>query len=198
MTTTPAQRPAQSLRDSRRCGVGRARGADPGDAGGGAQPANRDRPRAGRPARHLARRRRAGLRRAARPGLHHRDRQRQLSSHRSTLGEQVIDGGTVTVSLPSPLPDGTYTVAYRVVSADGHPVQGAYQFTVTGATADAARSRRRTPGEPAAAQRRRGRWWHGRVVVAVAGAGRARRRRSLPVVAPPAPSGMTRPARPVR
>ena len=72
------------------------------------------------------------------------------------LGEQVIDGGRVTVSLPSPLPDGAYTVAYRVVSNDGHPVQGSYEFTVAGAgAADAdAEADDETPapepGEPAA------------------------------------------------
>jgi hypothetical protein len=36
------------------------------------------------------------------------------------------------VTLPGP---GKYTVAYRVVSADGHPVEGAVTFTVTGTTA---------------------------------------------------------------
>lgn len=36
--------------------------------------------------------------------------------------------GTLTVS--DPLPNGAYTVAYRVVSQDGHPVQGSYKFTV--------------------------------------------------------------------
>ncbi|NJP35771.1 copper resistance CopC family protein [Micromonospora thermarum] len=35
------------------------------------------------------------------------------------------------------LANGTYTVAYRVVSADGHPVQGSYRFTVADPTATA-------------------------------------------------------------
>jgi copper transport protein len=38
--------------------------------------------------------------------------------------------GTVEVSLNTSLPDGTYTVAWRVVSADSHPVQGAFTFSI--------------------------------------------------------------------
>ncbi|MEY7979867.1 copper resistance protein CopC, partial [Streptomyces pilosus] len=39
-------------------------------------------------------------------------------------------GTTYTVRLPSGLPDGTYTVAYQVVSADSHPVAGAFTFSI--------------------------------------------------------------------
>ncbi|MER7489358.1 copper resistance protein CopC [Streptomyces sp. NPDC126497] len=39
-------------------------------------------------------------------------------------------GTTYTVRLLSGLPDGTYTVAYQVVSADSHPVTGAFTFSV--------------------------------------------------------------------
>ncbi|QOV47643.1 copper resistance protein CopC/CopD [Streptomyces chromofuscus] len=37
---------------------------------------------------------------------------------------------TVRVGLPADLADGTYTVAWRVVSADSHPVSGAFVFSV--------------------------------------------------------------------
>ncbi|MEV7993225.1 copper resistance protein CopC [Streptomyces sp. NPDC086077] len=37
---------------------------------------------------------------------------------------------TVRVGLPTGLADGTYTVAWRVVSADSHPVSGAFVFSV--------------------------------------------------------------------
>ncbi|MFG3662203.1 copper resistance CopC/CopD family protein [Streptomyces sp. NPDC047706] len=37
---------------------------------------------------------------------------------------------TVRVGLPADLADGTYTVAWRVVSADSHPVSGAFLFSV--------------------------------------------------------------------
>ncbi|WCH92167.1 copper resistance protein CopC [Streptomyces moderatus] len=37
---------------------------------------------------------------------------------------------TATVTLPAKLAEGTYTVAWRVVSADSHPVSGAFTFSV--------------------------------------------------------------------
>ncbi|MCP9997022.1 copper resistance protein CopC [Streptomyces werraensis] len=39
-------------------------------------------------------------------------------------------GTTYSVRLVSGLPDGTYTVAYQVVSADSHPVAGAFTFSI--------------------------------------------------------------------
>ncbi|GAA2427925.1 copper resistance CopC/CopD family protein [Streptomyces glaucus] len=46
-------------------------------------------------------------------------------------GEPAGAGGTTyTVRLHSGLPDGTYTVTYRVVSADSHPVAGAFTFSI--------------------------------------------------------------------
>nr|WP_240940212.1 copper resistance CopC family protein [Planosporangium flavigriseum] len=46
-------------------------------------------------------------------------------------GEPVgVDGVRAVQPLPATLPDGRYTVAYRVVSVDGHPVQGQLSFTV--------------------------------------------------------------------
>ncbi|GHJ17161.1 MULTISPECIES: copper resistance CopC family protein [unclassified Micromonospora] len=50
-------------------------------------------------------------------------------------GAPAVDGTTGTITVDQALPDGTYTVAYRVVSADGHPVQGSYRFTVADPTA---------------------------------------------------------------
>lgn len=45
-------------------------------------------------------------------------------------GHPPNDRTTVDVALPEPLPDGGYAVAWRVVSADSHPISGAYTFTV--------------------------------------------------------------------
>ncbi|MFG1738716.1 copper resistance protein CopC [Micromonospora chalcea] len=42
----------------------------------------------------------------------------------------AVNGATGTVTIEEPLGNGTYTVAYRVVSRDGHPVQGSYRFIV--------------------------------------------------------------------
>lgn len=44
---------------------------------------------------------------------------------------------TVLVRVPATLANGTYTVAWRVVSADTHPVRGAFTFSVREATAPA-------------------------------------------------------------
>jgi methionine-rich copper-binding protein CopC len=44
----------------------------------------------------------------------------------------------VTAPVTAPLPNGTYTVGWRVVAADGHPVTGSYKFTVSGSGAAAA------------------------------------------------------------
>ncbi|MBV7698785.1 copper resistance CopC/CopD family protein [Streptomyces sp. TRM70350] len=50
---------------------------------------------------------------------------------RADTGEASnVSGTTYAVKLHSGLPDGTYTVAYHVVSADSHPVSGAYTFSI--------------------------------------------------------------------
>jgi copper transport protein len=41
-----------------------------------------------------------------------------------------LGGNTYAVKLHSGLPDGTFTVTYQVVSADSHPVAGAFAFSV--------------------------------------------------------------------
>ncbi|WP_234314188.1 MULTISPECIES: copper resistance protein CopC [unclassified Streptomyces] len=45
---------------------------------------------------------------------------------------QHVDGkdNTARVGLSGKLPQGTYTVAWRVVSADGHPISGAFVFSI--------------------------------------------------------------------
>jgi copper transport protein len=50
-------------------------------------------------------------------------------SHRIEIGAPSSSGDTVTVSLPK-LKDGTYVATWRVISADGHPVDGAFTFSV--------------------------------------------------------------------
>lgn len=49
--------------------------------------------------------------------------------------EPVIAGTSVTVPLREGMPDGAYTVRWRVVSSDGHPISGLIPFTVGGAAA---------------------------------------------------------------
>src|ERR1700754_194094 len=48
-------------------------------------------------------------------------------------GKPKVDGKVVTQAVEGPLPDGKYTIAYRVVSSDGHPIEGEIPFRVKGA-----------------------------------------------------------------
>ncbi|MCM4082000.1 copper resistance CopC family protein [Paractinoplanes hotanensis] len=50
--------------------------------------------------------------------------------------EPEVEGATGTVTFDA-LANGAYTVAYRVVSKDGHTVQGSYKFTVADPSATA-------------------------------------------------------------
>lgn len=47
-------------------------------------------------------------------------------------GDVAVKGNTVTqtVKVADPKADETYTVTWRVVSSDGHPIQGTYTFNV--------------------------------------------------------------------
>lgn len=48
-----------------------------------------------------------------------------------STGEPAVQGATVSVGLGELGPVGDYTVAYRVTSADGHPVSGTRTFSLT-------------------------------------------------------------------
>ncbi len=57
---------------------------------------------------------------------------------RVDTGAPSVDGGTVTVPLRDGLPEASYVVTYRIVSADSHPISGAFAFVVgDGELADA-------------------------------------------------------------
>ena len=47
-----------------------------------------------------------------------------------SAGELTIDGRTLMAALPQDLDAGKYTVIWRVVSSDGHPIDGTYSFTI--------------------------------------------------------------------
>ncbi|MFI6295633.1 copper resistance protein CopC [Nonomuraea sp. NPDC050790] len=61
-------------------------------------------------------------------------------------GKPALDGKVVTQALKGTLRDGKYTIAYRVVSSDGHPIEGEIPFTVKGAPTPEA-----TPSQSASA-----------------------------------------------
>ncbi|MEV6304556.1 copper resistance CopC family protein [Actinoplanes sp. NPDC051861] len=52
------------------------------------------------------------------------------SRQRVPAAPAVVEQSTGSVTLTGSLANGTYTVAYRVVSVDGHTVQGSYEFTL--------------------------------------------------------------------
>jgi copper transport protein len=52
------------------------------------------------------------------------------SAERWDAGQATASGSVVTVPLRSGAPNGGYVVAWRVISADGHPINGAFQFSV--------------------------------------------------------------------
>ncbi|MFC0861148.1 copper resistance protein CopC [Sphaerimonospora cavernae] len=47
-------------------------------------------------------------------------------------GAPVVEGPKVTQAVAPSVPPGKYTIAWRVVSTDGHPVEGEIPFTVIG------------------------------------------------------------------
>jgi copper resistance protein C len=61
-----------------------------------------------------------------------------------STGDPKLDGAIVTVAVRPLGPVGTYTVNYRVTSADGHVVSGSWSFRLTVAGTG-------TPGPPASA-----------------------------------------------
>ena len=61
----------------------------------------------------------------------------------------AVTGATVTVGL-SEIPSGTYSVVYRVLSADGHPVSGEYQFKLAKPSAVSPPTPSVTPSKSAA------------------------------------------------
>ena len=62
-------------------------------------------------------------------------------------GPLVVRGAEVVQPLAGPLPAGDWTLLYRVVAADGHPLTGAVPFTVS---ATASTRSTPTPSGPAA------------------------------------------------
>jgi len=48
---------------------------------------------------------------------------------RIDIGGPIVGGARISTKLKAGLPAGKYFVSYRVVSEDGHPVEGSYSFT---------------------------------------------------------------------
>ncbi|CND45241.1 copper resistance protein CopC [Mycobacterium tuberculosis] len=85
---------------------------------------------------------------------------------------QAVDN-KVTQPVNGTLPNGKYTVGWRVVSSDGHPVEGTYTFTVTGSSATAAQPAAPTSSAAAATSAEKssgssGWLWIGLIVLVIA------------------------------
>lgn len=46
-----------------------------------------------------------------------------------STGEALVGGARISSKLKPGLPPGKYLVTYRIVSEDGHPVEGSFSFT---------------------------------------------------------------------
>jgi len=71
---------------------------------------------------------------------------------RLDVGPVEVEGDTVTVAWPASSPAGEFRAAYRVVSADGHPIDGTITFTVQEAvvSSEASPAASASPGASAA------------------------------------------------
>ncbi|KFF98255.1 hypothetical protein IQ62_25980 [Streptomyces scabiei] len=67
----------------------------------------------------------------------------------AAAGEPQVAGKEVTLALKSGTAEGRYTVGYRVVSADGHPVSGSYTFTVKEASGSSSSATAKDPSAAA-------------------------------------------------
>ncbi|MEK8227001.1 copper resistance CopC family protein [Oerskovia sp. M15] len=92
-------------------------------------------------------------------------------------GNPTIEGTSATFPWPAELTGSTYSVAWRVVSSDGHPIEGTFSFSVAAAPEPVETTATEEPG----LRRRRPRWT----------SRRPRRRRPLP--RSPTPQGARSP-----
>ncbi|MEV4285383.1 copper resistance CopC family protein [Nonomuraea bangladeshensis] len=67
-------------------------------------------------------------------------------------GEPEQDGAVVRQAVKPSLPGGKYTIAYRVVSSDGHPIEGEIPFTLKAPAAEETSSASAEPSTPASSE----------------------------------------------
>jgi copper resistance protein C len=68
-----------------------------------------------------------------------------------STGDVVLNGASVSERLVDSRPAGTYTVAWRITSTDGHPISGSFTFSATGAAGPAPAAATPAPTSTAAA-----------------------------------------------
>ena len=57
---------------------------------------------------------------------------RSAQNRQIRIGDPAVEGKFVRAEVPAPLAAGPYVIAWRVVSSDGHPIEGEIPFTVAG------------------------------------------------------------------
>lgn len=55
---------------------------------------------------------------------------KDASGTQVALGEATVDGGTLTAAWPASTTSGQFSVAYRAVASDGHPLEGSFAFSI--------------------------------------------------------------------
>lgn len=65
-------------------------------------------------------------------------------------GGPKVSGRDVTIALNAPLPDGSYRAVWRVVSSDGHPIEGGFSFDISDGAASELRTLDPASDSPAA------------------------------------------------
>lgn len=45
-----------------------------------------------------------------------------------SVGKVIVGGPRISTKIKSVLPPGKYLISYRIVSEDGHPVEGSFSF----------------------------------------------------------------------
>ncbi|SEG97177.1 hypothetical protein SAMN05444920_110256 [Nonomuraea solani] len=68
------------------------------------------------------------------------------------LSRPRLSGPTVTAEVTGPIAPGAYTIAWRVVSSDGHPIEGEIPFRVKGSRSPAASASSVPSTEPSAVE----------------------------------------------
>ncbi|MEV4393128.1 copper resistance CopC family protein [Nonomuraea sp. NPDC049607] len=85
------------------------------------------------------------------------------------VGKPRLDGPKVFADVPRPPAPGSYVIAWRVVSSDGHPIEGEIPFVMKGSVSQPAAAPS-TVEEPPAATGVPGWIWGGLAVLVVLGA----------------------------
>ncbi|WP_428910012.1 copper resistance CopC family protein [Niallia sp. Krafla_26] len=58
------------------------------------------------------------------------------NGQRVGLGNLIIEGNEIGATLLQPLGNGVYNVTWKIIGADGHPIEGEFTFTVDASVAE--------------------------------------------------------------